>query len=63
MITEIHANNEHCNRFFTLLCVCHTVKAEEKNNILAYQAQSPDQRFLVSAARNFGSFFKVKLFN
>ena len=62
LITEIHANNEHCNRFFTLLCVCHTVMAEEKNGILTYQAQSPDEGALVSAARNFGYVFKVKLF-
>lgn len=33
--------------------------AEEKNGVLTYQAQSPDEGALVSAARNFGFVFKV----
>lgn len=48
------------NRFFTLLCICHTVMAEEKKGILTYQAQSPDEGALVSAARNFGFVFKSR---
>ena len=34
--------------------------AEEKNGILTYQAQSPDEGALVSAARNFGYVFKSR---
>jgi magnesium-transporting ATPase (P-type) len=33
--------------------------AEEKQGELVYQAQSPDEGALVSAARNFGFVFKV----
>ncbi len=62
LIEAINQNDEDCHRFFTLLCVCHTVMAEDKNGILAYQAQSPDEGALVSAARNFGFVFKVKKF-
>ena len=60
LIDEINSNNENCDRFFTLLCICHTVMAEEKNNLLTYQAQSPDEGALVSAARNFGFVFKSR---
>lgn len=66
----IESSDEHCCRFFTLLCICHTVMAEEKyldNNdktqqemTLTYQAQSPDEGALVSAARNFGFVFKSR---
>jgi phospholipid-translocating ATPase len=34
--------------------------AEEKNGALTYQAQSPDEGALVSAARNFGFVFKSR---
>jgi phospholipid-translocating ATPase len=53
--------DEHCSRSFLLLCVCHTVMAEEKaDSGLVYQAQSPDEGALVSAARNFGFVFKSR---
>uniref|UniRef100_A0A8C5BKZ9 Phospholipid-transporting ATPase n=1 Tax=Gadus morhua TaxID=8049 RepID=A0A8C5BKZ9_GADMO len=45
--------------FFRLLALCHTVMAEEKNQ-LAYQAQSPDEGALVTAARNFGFVFRSR---
>ncbi len=61
LINDIDSNDTECKRFFTLLCVCHTVMAEYKNDVLTYQAQSPDENALVSAARNFGFVFKVAL--
>ncbi|XP_067872451.1 phospholipid-transporting ATPase IC-like [Heterodontus francisci] len=45
------------HEFFKLLAVCHTVMTEEKNGQLAYQAASPDEEALVTAARNFGYVF------
>lgn len=45
--------------FFRVLCLCHTVMCEVKDDgELEYQAQSPDEAALVSAARNFGFVFK-----
>lgn len=60
LLEAIEARDEHECRFFTLLCVCHTVMAEEKKGVLTYQAQSPDEGALVSAARNFGFVFKSR---
>nr|XP_061811459.1 phospholipid-transporting ATPase ID-like [Nerophis lumbriciformis] len=52
--TEVHA-------FFRLLALCHTVMAEEKKEgVLSYQAQSPDEGALVTAARNFGFVFRSR---
>jgi magnesium-transporting ATPase (P-type) len=45
--------------FFTLLSLCHTVMPEEKDGKIIYQAQSPDENALVSAARTFGYVFVV----
>ncbi|XP_050059932.1 phospholipid-transporting ATPase ID isoform X1 [Aphis gossypii] len=53
-------NNETENTvvtFFEILALCHTVMPSWKNGILKYQAQSPDESALVSAARNFGIVF------
>ncbi|XP_061672194.1 probable phospholipid-transporting ATPase IM [Syngnathoides biaculeatus] len=51
---EVHA-------FFRLLSLCHTVMAEEKKEgELSYQAQSPDEGALVTAARNFGFVFRSR---
>ncbi|CAL4082603.1 unnamed protein product, partial [Meganyctiphanes norvegica] len=49
-----------CEDFFRLLALCHTVMPEEKKGKLVYQAQSPDEGALVSAARNFGFVFKAR---
>lgn len=46
--------------FFRLLALCHTVMSENRNGKLEYQAQSPDEAALVSAARNFGFVFKER---
>uniref|UniRef100_A0A673YFB6 Phospholipid-transporting ATPase n=1 Tax=Salmo trutta TaxID=8032 RepID=A0A673YFB6_SALTR len=45
--------------FFKLLSLCHTVMVEQKEGkeSLVYQAASPDEGALVTAARNFGFVF------
>uniref|UniRef100_A0A914I8C8 P-type phospholipid transporter n=1 Tax=Globodera rostochiensis TaxID=31243 RepID=A0A914I8C8_GLORO len=49
------------NEFWRLLAICHTVMPERKpGNVLEYQAQSPDEAALTSAARNFGFVFKSR---
>ncbi|ELK19322.1 Putative phospholipid-transporting ATPase IK [Pteropus alecto] len=46
--------------FWRLLAICHTVMAQEKDNKLVYQAASPDEEALVTAARNFGYVFLAR---
>ncbi|XP_059808713.1 phospholipid-transporting ATPase ID isoform X2 [Hypanus sabinus] len=49
------------HEFFRLLSLCHTVMSEEKSEgELFYQAQSPDEGALVTAARNFGFVFRSR---
>ncbi|XP_023572662.1 phospholipid-transporting ATPase IK [Octodon degus] len=43
--------------FWRLLAICHTVMVQEVDNQLLYQAASPDEEALVTAARNFGYVF------
>jgi magnesium-transporting ATPase (P-type) len=45
--------------FFRCLAVCHTVltEGEETPDKIVYQAASPDEAALVTAAKNFGFFF------
>ncbi|KAF7217704.1 phospholipid-transporting ATPase IC [Nothobranchius furzeri] len=43
--------------FFKLLSLCHTVMVESNDGELVYQAASPDEGALVTAARNFGFVF------
>ncbi|XP_072920242.1 phospholipid-transporting ATPase IC isoform X1 [Hemitrygon akajei] len=43
--------------FFKLLALCHTVMVEDNNGQIIYQAASPDEGALVTAARNFGFAF------
>ncbi|KAH0625932.1 hypothetical protein JD844_034311 [Phrynosoma platyrhinos] len=43
--------------FMRLLALCHTVMVEEKEGQLVYQAASPDEEALVSAARDLGYVF------
>uniref|UniRef100_A0A914ZBV5 Phospholipid-transporting ATPase n=1 Tax=Panagrolaimus superbus TaxID=310955 RepID=A0A914ZBV5_9BILA len=48
-------------QFWRLLALCHTVMPERKaGSQLEYQAQSPDEAALTSAARNFGFVFKSR---
>lgn len=57
LLEQVQAGNKEVHEFFTLLALCHTVMSEEKNGRLEYQAQSPDEAALSSAARNFGFVF------
>ncbi|KAK3604439.1 hypothetical protein CHS0354_013839 [Potamilus streckersoni] len=58
---EVRRGNPKVHQFFLLLALCHTVMPEEKEDgVLEYQAQSPDEGALVSAARNFGFVFKSR---
>jgi phospholipid-transporting ATPase len=52
-------NPEVCKEFFRCLAVCHTVltEGEETPDKIVYQAASPDEAALVTAAKNFGFFF------
>ncbi|KAJ9563811.1 hypothetical protein OSB04_008971 [Centaurea solstitialis] len=52
-------NPDMCKEFFRCLAICHTVlpEGEETPNKLRYQAASPDEAALVTAAKNFGFFF------
>ncbi|KAM6902782.1 phospholipid-transporting ATPase IC [Xenentodon cancila] len=43
--------------FFKLLSLCHTVMVDNKDGELVYQAASPDEGALVTAARNLGFVF------
>nr|XP_012601283.1 phospholipid-transporting ATPase IK isoform X2 [Microcebus murinus] len=43
--------------FWRVLAICHTVMVQEKENLLVYQAASPDEEALITAARNFGYVF------
>lgn len=58
LLEQVQENNYEVHEFFTLLALCHTVMSEDKNGRLEYQAQSPDEAALSSAARNFGFVFK-----
>ncbi|XP_050694500.1 phospholipid-transporting ATPase ID-like isoform X2 [Eriocheir sinensis] len=60
LVDALEVGDENCEGFFRLLALCHTVMPEEKNGKLEYQAQSPDEGALVSAARNFGFVFKSR---
>lgn len=59
MIEAIKKGDRDVHTFFSLLALCHTVMPEEKDGKIIYQAQSPDENALVSAARTFGYVFDV----
>ncbi|XAR64986.1 Phospholipid-translocating ATPase [Bertholletia excelsa] len=52
-------NPDMCKEFFRCLAICHTVlpEGEETPERIRYQAASPDEAALVTAAKNFGFFF------
>lgn len=60
LLDNVQGDDESAHKFFRLLSLCHTVMPEDKNGRLEYQAQSPDEAALVSAARNFGFVFKAR---
>ncbi|KAL8161555.1 hypothetical protein V2J09_013044 [Rumex salicifolius] len=53
------ANPDTCKEFFRCLAICHTVlpEGDESPEKIVYQAASPDEAALVTAAKNFGFFF------
>jgi len=59
LLDEVVRGEPDTQEFFRLLSVCHTVMPEwdSETGSLEYQAQSPDENALVSAARNFGFVF------
>ncbi|GAA6233537.1 phospholipid-transporting ATPase ID-like [Lates japonicus] len=61
LVEAVKLENPEVHAFFRLLALCHTVMAEEKTEgELFYQAQSPDEGALVTAARNFGFVFRSR---
>ncbi|XP_054614241.1 phospholipid-transporting ATPase ID-like [Dunckerocampus dactyliophorus] len=61
LVETIKEGNTEAQAFFRLLALCHTVMPEEKTEgELFYQAQSPDEGALVTAARNFGFVFRSR---
>ncbi|XP_062984436.1 phospholipid-transporting ATPase ID-like isoform X2 [Elgaria multicarinata webbii] len=59
LVEAVKVGDVPTRRFFRLLSLCHTVMPEEKKEgTLVYQAQSPDEGALVTAARNFGFVFR-----
>uniref|UniRef100_UPI00398E520A phospholipid-transporting ATPase ID isoform X1 n=1 Tax=Pristiophorus japonicus TaxID=55135 RepID=UPI00398E520A len=58
LVEAVKIGDPKVHEFFRLLSLCHTVMPEEKQKgVLVYQAQSPDEGALVTAARNFGFVF------
>uniref|UniRef100_A0A3Q3M8J2 Phospholipid-transporting ATPase n=1 Tax=Labrus bergylta TaxID=56723 RepID=A0A3Q3M8J2_9LABR len=61
LVEAVKLENPEVHAFFRLLALCHTVMAEEKREgEIYYQAQSPDEGALVTAARNFGFVFRSR---
>uniref|UniRef100_A0A8C8WQB3 Phospholipid-transporting ATPase n=1 Tax=Panthera leo TaxID=9689 RepID=A0A8C8WQB3_PANLE len=52
--------DEAVREFWRLLAICHTVMVQEKDHQPVYQAASPDEEALVTAARNFGYVFVAR---
>ncbi|KAF2351653.1 P-type ATPase subfamily IV [Trinorchestia longiramus] len=60
LTVDLRKHDPNVENFFLLLSLCHTIMPEEEDGKLVYQAQSPDEAALVSAARNFGFVFKSR---
>uniref|UniRef100_A0A9J8DGR4 Phospholipid-transporting ATPase n=1 Tax=Cyprinus carpio carpio TaxID=630221 RepID=A0A9J8DGR4_CYPCA len=60
LVEVVKSGSPEVQAFFRLLALCHTVMPEEKTEELFYQAQSPDEGALVTAARNFGFVFRSR---
>ncbi|XP_029909378.1 phospholipid-transporting ATPase ID [Myripristis murdjan] len=61
LVDAVKLEDPSVQEFFRLLALCHTVMPEEKSEgNLLYQAQSPDEGALVTAARNFGFVFRAR---
>lgn len=59
LVKNCRDEDKDCYNFFRLISLCHTVipSVPEGGGPLEYNAQSPDEAALVSAARNFGYVF------
>uniref|UniRef100_A0A667J017 Phospholipid-transporting ATPase n=1 Tax=Lynx canadensis TaxID=61383 RepID=A0A667J017_LYNCA len=61
LVEAVKKGDRWVHLFFLSLSLCHTVMSEEKvEGKLVYQAQSPDESALVTAARNFGFVFRYR---
>uniref|UniRef100_A0A8C3YFA4 Phospholipid-transporting ATPase n=1 Tax=Catagonus wagneri TaxID=51154 RepID=A0A8C3YFA4_9CETA len=61
LVEAVKRGDHRVHLFFLSLSLCHTVIPEEKvEGELVYQAQSPDEGALVTAARNFGFVFRSR---
>ncbi|OCU02794.1 phospholipid-transporting ATPase ID [Xenopus laevis] len=61
LVESVKLGETATHEFFRLLALCHTAMSEEKKpGELVYQAQSPDEGALVTAARNFGFVFRTR---
>ncbi|KAG8505977.1 Phospholipid-transporting ATPase FetA, partial [Galemys pyrenaicus] len=61
LVEAVRRGDHQVCLFFLALSLCHTVMLEEKvKGQLIYQAQSPDEGALVTAARNFGFVFRAR---
>ncbi|XP_014721561.1 phospholipid-transporting ATPase FetA-like isoform X1 [Equus asinus] len=61
LVEAVKRGDGRVHLFFLSLSLCHTVMSEEKvEGELVYQAQSPDEGALVTAARNFGFAFRSR---
>ncbi|XP_006143250.1 phospholipid-transporting ATPase FetA isoform X3 [Tupaia chinensis] len=61
LVEAVKKGDHWVHLFFLSLSLCHTVMSEEKEEgKLVYQAQSPDEGALVTAARNFGFVFRSR---
>ncbi|XP_056402756.1 phospholipid-transporting ATPase ID-like [Hyla sarda] len=61
LVESVKMEDPATHEFFRLLALCHTAMSEEKKEgQLVYQAQSPDEGALVTAARNFGFVFRSR---
>ncbi|XP_060272471.1 phospholipid-transporting ATPase IK isoform X22 [Ovis aries] len=60
LLQAVWANQDwRVREFWRVLAICHTVMVQ-KNDQLVYQAASPDEEALVTAARNFGYVFLAR---
>uniref|UniRef100_A0A8C4Q179 Phospholipid-transporting ATPase n=1 Tax=Eptatretus burgeri TaxID=7764 RepID=A0A8C4Q179_EPTBU len=61
LLEVVRRGDRSVHEFFRVLSLCHTVMIEDKaKGELQYQAQSPDEGALVTAARNFGFVFQSR---
>ncbi|KIH60541.1 hypothetical protein ANCDUO_09207, partial [Ancylostoma duodenale] len=60
LLEDTRAGVSEVTEFWRLLALCHTVMPERDKGQLIYQAQSPDEAALTSAARNFGFVFRAR---